>query len=173
MYCVKCGVRMENTEKVCPLCQTKGYHPELFCEEGELLYPSREYPHGQGHSLWLQGVLSVLVLLAALIVCLCDIRASGGMTWSGLVIGAILTGYVICILPTWFPNPNPVIFVPCAFAAVGLYLRYINFFVGGDWFLSFAFPLTGGVGLIITAMTTLLRWKNTFPKWSAECSPRV
>ena len=103
-------------------------------------------------------MLSLGVLLAIVIVVLCDFRLSGGITWSGLVMGAILTGYVICILPTWFHNPNPVIFVPCGFAAIELYLLYINFFVGGDWFLSFAFPLAGGVGLIVTAMAALLRY---------------
>lgn len=158
MYCIKCGVRLADTEQVCPLCQTKVYHPELFREEGEQLYPSKKYPPGQEGFRWLQMMLTVAVLLAILIVVLCDFRLSGGVTWSGLVIGAILTGYVICILPTWFHNPNPVIFVPCSFAAVELYLLFINVFVGGDWFLSFAFPLAGGIGLIVTAMAALLRY---------------
>ena len=29
MYCVKCGVRLADTEKVCPLCATRVYHPDL------------------------------------------------------------------------------------------------------------------------------------------------
>ena len=35
---------------------------------------------------------------------------------------------------------------------------YINLATGGDWFLTFAFPLTGGVCLIVTAVVTLLRY---------------
>ena len=34
-------------------------------------------------------------------------------------------------LPLWFRRPNPVIFVPVDFAAIGLYLLYINFATGG------------------------------------------
>lgn len=158
MYCIKCGVKLADTENVCPLCQTKVYHPDLLRKEGETLYPTKKYPPKQRRFRWLQMMLSVAVLMAILIVLLCDLQVSGGIGWSGLVVGAIMVGYVGCILPTWFGNPNPVIFVPCAFAAIELYLLYINFHLDGDWFLSFAFPLSGGVGIIATAMAALLRY---------------
>ena len=29
MYCINCGVKLADSEKVCPLCETKVYHPEL------------------------------------------------------------------------------------------------------------------------------------------------
>jgi hypothetical protein len=41
---------------------------------------------------------------------------------------------------------------------VGLYLLYISLATGGGWFLSFAFPITGGVALIVTAVVTLLKY---------------
>ena len=44
------------------------------------------------------------------------------------------------------------------FLAAGLYLLYINYAVDGDWFLSFAFPVTGVVGLIATAVSALLKY---------------
>ena len=66
--------------------------------------------------------------------------------------------YIIIVLHHWFRNPNPVIFVPCGFTAVGLYLLYINLTTGGDWYLSFAFPVTGCIGLIISAAVVLLRY---------------
>jgi hypothetical protein len=74
------------------------------------------------------------------------------------VIGGLLLSYVVIMLPMWFKSPNPVIFVPCDFAAVGLYLLYINLAAGGKWFLSFAFPVTGFVALIVTAVVTLMRY---------------
>ena len=58
----------------------------------------------------------------------------------------------------WFRRPNPVIFVPVDFIAVGLYLRYINFATGGHWFLSFAFPVTGAIGLLISAAVALTHY---------------
>ena len=50
------------------------------------------------------------------------------------------------------------IFVPCAFAVVIGYLLYINFAVDGNWFLSFAFPAVGALGLIVTAITAVIKY---------------
>ena len=74
------------------------------------------------------------------------------------MIGGLLLAYEILILPMWFRDPNPVVFVPCSFAAVGLFVLYINFATGGRWFLSFAFPVIGGMGLIVTALVALLKY---------------
>ena len=35
---------------------------------------------------------------------------------------------------------------------------YISWTTEGGWFLSFAFPVTGAVGLIVTAVVTLLKY---------------
>ena len=67
-------------------------------------------------------------------------------------------GYVMIILPAWFKKPNPAIFVPCGFAAVGLFLLYIDLMTDGGWFLSFALPTVAGVGIIVTAVSVLLRY---------------
>ncbi len=41
---------------------------------------------------------------------------------------------------------------------MGLYLLYINFATGGHWFLSFAFPVTGAIGLLISAAVALTHY---------------
>lgn len=158
MYCVNCGVKLADTEQVCPLCGVTAYHPDIVRQKEESLYPQRRYPVQQPDSKAAQVVITTLFLLPILITLLCDLQINAAVTWSGFVAGALLAGYVILVLPFWFTRPNPVIFVPCGFAAVGLYLLYINWTVGGDWFLSFAFPVTGTVGLIVTAVVTLLRY---------------
>lgn len=158
MYCVKCGVELADTEEKCPLCATTVYHPELVRPAAEPLYPAGRCPVRKDAFRILPVCLSVFVLAALLTVLLCDLQVHGEVTWCGYVIGALSVGYVCCVLPLWFRKPNPVIFVPCGFAAVGLYLLYINLFTGGSWFMSFAFPVTGGICLIITAVVTLLRY---------------
>lgn len=158
MYCVNCGVKLADTEKQCPLCGVTAFHPEIIRGEGEPLYPRQKYPAPGDSSRAALIVLTTAFLLPALICLVCDLQLSGAVTWSGIVMGALLVGYVALILPFWFRKPNPVIFVPCAFAAVGLYLLYIDLFTGGHWFLSFAFPVTGGIGLIVTAVVALLRY---------------
>ena len=44
------------------------------------------------------------------------------------------------------------------FAAIGLYLLYINFATGGHWFLTFAFPVTGAIGLLVSGTVALLHY---------------
>lgn len=158
MYCVNCGVKLADTEKQCPLCGVTAFHPELVRGEEEPLYPRQKYPEEKAASRSAQIMLTTAFLLPLLICLVCDLQLSGAVTWSGIVMGAMLVGYVTLILPFWFRKPNPVIFVPCAFAAIGLYLLYIDLSTAGGWFLSFAFPVTGGIGLIVTAVVALLRY---------------
>ena len=58
----------------------------------------------------------------------------------------------------WFKRPNPVIFVPVDFTAIGVYLLYIDLATRGGWFFSFALPVTGAAMVLVTAVVTLLRY---------------
>lgn len=158
MYCINCGVELANTEKKCPLCQTVVFHPELKQPEAQPLYPRDSYPAQQVSSKAIHGVLIMLFLLPAVITFLCDLEAGGGVTWSGFVIGALGMCYVLAVLPAWFQKPNPVIFVPCGFAAVGAYLLYIDIATQGGWFLTFALPVVGALALVVTAVVALCRY---------------
>ena len=159
MYCVKCGVELADSEKVCPLCGTRAFHPDMPPQQGQPPYPVDHRPHTEEVSR--SGVLfllTVLALLSAVLFVLCDWRINGSIVWSGYASGGVALLYVLVALPLWFCRPNPVIFVPIDFAAIGLYLLYINFATGGHWFLSFAFPVTGAIGVLVTAMVALLRY---------------
>ena len=35
MYCIKCGVELADSEKVCPLCGTRVYHPDIEIKTAE------------------------------------------------------------------------------------------------------------------------------------------
>jgi len=158
MYCIKCGVKLADNQKTCPLCQTIVFHPEIMPTADDPLYPVQRQPAPQVQPRAALVVVTTLFLLPLLITALCDLQLHGSITWSGYVIGALLVTYVAMVLPYWFRRPNPVIFVPCGFAAVGLFLLYISLATGGGWFLSFAFPVTGAVGLIVTAVVALLKY---------------
>lgn len=158
MYCIKCGVALADTEKQCPLCGTTVFHPELAREDPAPLYPRNRMPEPQLHPWGTLLIISMLFLLPMSICLVCDLQINGSILWSGYVIGALAVLYVMLVLPGWFRHPNPVIFVPATFVSIGLYLLYINWAVDGDWFLSFAFPVTGYLGLIITAVVTLSRY---------------
>ena len=157
MYCIKCGVKLGDSEQRCPLCQTVVYHPQLARPEGEKLYPEDRLPQIK-FSLFPAVLLTALFLLPILTILLCDLQLCGGITWSGYVMGALLLVYVIAVLPMWFPSPNPVIFVPCGFLATALYLHYICFAVGGSWFWVFALPTLGGGAVVVTTLVVLTRY---------------
>lgn len=156
MYCIKCGVKLADTENKCPLCNTAVYHPDIDRKEAPPLYPSGRMPKSPSRSKILCGAIIILFLFPAVVCFLADFQINHMINWSGYVLGALIIGYVAFALPMWFKKPNPVIFTPCTFAAIILYLWYINFATGGKWFLSFAFPITGGLCLIVCALVTLL-----------------
>ena len=74
------------------------------------------------------------------------------------MIGALGLGYVAAVLPLWFRRPNPAIFVPCDFLAVGAYVLYIDLSLKGGWFLGFAFPVIGYLGLLVSTVVILIRY---------------
>ena len=157
MYCVKCGVKLADTEKVCPLCGTAVWHPEVKQGTGSPLFPTEKgNPPQRKRSFLLQYILTFLFLLPAVLVVECDLQFNGTVTWSGYVLGGLVLAYIAGALPLWFRKPNPVIFVPSFFAAVLVFLWYIDWTVRGGWFFTFAFPVVGVFALIVTAVTVLL-----------------
>ena len=158
MYCVNCGVKLADTEKVCPLCGVAAWHPEIPAGQGEPVYPENQYPVVQVSPKGAQIIVTTVFLLPFFISLLCDLQISGGISWSGYVMGALAVVYTVVVLPLWFHRPNPAVFVPADFAAAGLYLAYINLAVGGNWFWSFALPVTAFLGLLVTGLVTLLRY---------------
>ena len=157
MYCINCGVKLADTEKRCPLCETEVYHPALERPAVQPLYPAGRIPAQQPRSLALPIVLTTAFLMPILITLLCDLRLNGAVTWSGYVIGALLLAYVILGLPTWFRRVCPVTMLACDFLTVALYLLYINHAVGGSWFWGFGFPLVSAVGIAVTAVVLLMQ----------------
>lgn len=159
MYCIKCGVELADSEKKCPLCGTVVFNPELSRPDGEPQYPRMPaaQPEKVNHS-GIMFVVTMLFLLPIVTTLLCDWQINGKIIWSGYAVGAVILLYTLVVLPLWFRHPNPVIFIPIDFAMTALYLLYINCATGGHWFLSFAFPVTGAIGLLVSAMVALTHY---------------
>ena len=158
MYCIKCGIELSPGQAVCPICCTKVCHPDFPVDPEQSTYPVIPFQSEEFNRTGLMFVLTVLSALTAIAPVLLEYLLWDHITWSGYVTGSILLVYIWVLLPLWFKNPNPVIFAPCDFAAIGLFLLYVNEATGGDWFLSFAFPVTGILCLLFTALITLLRY---------------
>lgn len=158
MYCIHCGVRLADTESKCPLCSTVVYHPDLKQPSARPLYPRDKLPGAGTGSNALNGAIIILFLLPLIICFFSDLQVNGRLDWFGLVAGALILAYTTLALPLWFKKPNPVIFVPPNFVLAAVYLLYIDLTTGGSWFLSFAFPVVGGLCLITCAVVTLLHY---------------
>ena len=157
MYCIQCGVRLADSQQKCPLCGTAVFHPDFPKPSGEPLYPPGRYPGSKVNRKNVVAIITAIFLLPLLVTLQIDLQITGSVTWSGYVIGAIALSYVVAILPLWFQKYHPFVFIPCDFAAVGLYLLYIDLVTDGGWFLNLAFPVVGGLGLIVTTVVVLIR----------------
>ena len=158
MYCIKCGVKLADTEKKCPLCHTVVCHPDFEQTVDRPFYPENKMPKSSSGSKALNGAVLILFFIPLLVCFFADWSLDGRIEWFGYVAGALALSYVTFALPMWFKKPNPVVFVPCDFAASALYLLYINLATGGNWFMSFAFPVVGGICLITCTVVTLMRY---------------
>lgn len=158
MYCINCGVKLAESELKCPLCGTAVYHPDLPQAPHDPLYPSDRMPQNKSGAKALGGAIIILFCIPLLVTFFGDLQTNGSLNWFGYVAGALIVVYTLFALPLWFRKPNPVIFVPCDFAAVTLYLMYINLVTDGDWFLTLALPITVAVCLLVCTPITLIRY---------------
>ncbi len=156
MYCVKCGVKLQDGVESCPLCQTPVWNPEQ--PQKEHGYPD-QYPHPQKESTLpfavAMTVVSVIAIGVILAVCL---KLYGKLNWGGYVVGGILWFYVVAILPCWFRHPPVEVFIPVGHAASALLALFICLKTGGRWFWSFAFPVAIISCLLLTAVACLLKY---------------
>ena len=158
MYCVKCGVNLQEGTRSCPLCGTPVLLPDDILEDREITY-SDLFPKEHNSARYLGLSLATALMGAAALVCfIMCINMYGEIAWSGYAMLGIALGWIWLVFPFWFPHRNPIIFSGVDLVALGGYLLYINCKSGGHWFLSFAFPLVGIVTLLICGVTALYRY---------------
>lgn len=157
MYCVRCGVELQNGAAACPLCGTPVLLEDQQPPEAA---PYPRYPGGgeNMHRTAYMLVVTIIFLLPILICVLIDLALHQAVGWSGYVLGGVVVLYAAFGLPGWFRRPNPVIFFPAAAAASLLFVLHICLSNGGHWFLSFAFPVGGALTLLTEAVIVLLRY---------------
>ncbi len=159
MYCVYCGVRLQDGAEECPLCRTpvrvppRPEHGETSSYSGR--YPGAEKDAGKYIALGLVTIIMIGVSLGCIIFCL---KSLGRADWSGIVALGLALLWVWFILPLLFPRWRPMIFLPVDFACLGGYLLYLCGKTGGHWFLSFAFPVTAIAAALTLAGVAMMRY---------------
>lgn len=156
MYCVKCGVRLQEGTAKCPLCGTPVWNPDQV--PAEKIFPEEMPGEHEESSTPIAVAATVLGILSSLVILIICMTKYGELRWGGFVLTSIALAYVLFALPAWFRHPPVEVFLPVNFAAVILFLLYLNQKTGGHWFLSFAFPVTAGCGLLSTALVCMLKY---------------
>ncbi len=156
MYCVKCGVKLPEGERTCPLCHTPVLYPDDA--DREVSYSDR-YPAERRHGKYILLSLTTALMLAAGLICLIIcLKTYGAVRWSGYVLLGLGLAWIVLLLPLWFRRAYPFVFLPVDIAAVCGFLLYVCARTGGRWFLPFAFPVTVLLGgLLLTAVALFRR----------------
>ena len=155
MYCIKCGAKLSDGQTVCPICETRVFHPDFVVKE-ENTYPKIPFESEEFNPKGLLFVITMIFLVPLILPMLLELNWHSDVSWSGYASGGTLIFYTAFVMPHWFKKANPVIFVPVSFSlTIGL-LLFICYKTEGDWFMSFAFPMAGSLGIIVTAATALL-----------------
>lgn len=159
MYCVYCGVKLQEGAEECPLCHTPVTAELLAEKKGQSAYSDR-YPREEKRAakyvtLGLVTIIMAAVGLGCLIFCLKSLGQAG---WSGYVSMSLALLWVLFVLPLLFPRWRPMIFLPVDFACLAGFLLYICWKTGGNWFLSFAFPVTGIAAVLTLAGVAMMRY---------------
>ena len=131
-YCVHCGVELDPTAAVCPLCETPVHDPKSPRDTtSPPPYPTRsstvELP-GKGE---LALLLTVLLCAVAAVCGVLNIFLKPGRLWSLYAIGALLTVWFWLILPIFQPKLHRAVKVLLDGAAVALYLFLISLDLNG------------------------------------------
>ena len=158
MFCINCGIELSDGQKICPVCQTRVYHPDFKKPDALPTYPRKAFKSEEINIRGLLFVVTLLHLIPIIFAIIFDYNLNHAIDWTGYVVGGVLLVYISAVLPMWFKRRNPVIFTSCSFLTLIGYLWYINFSVGGNWFWTFAFPVSLGVTVIVVALVTLLRY---------------
>lgn len=168
-YCVECGVKLAESEQVCPLCNTKVINPNITAiEDIERPYPSRVEQQIKGLNRRELALMVMFFLLlptgTTVIIDLLTGEAPFALNWSLIVVGSAFMLAVWSILPLLFSPLNVYLGICADIAAVGALLSVIAWQTDGwGWCLGLGFPILACTCLATCLMTASIRAKRLQP----------
>ena len=159
MYCVYCGVRLQEGAQECPLCHTPVAAAPMPQRPGGSFYSDRyPRPEKQSGRYLMLGLITVIMVAAGLGCLIFCLKSLGRADWSGFVSLGLALLWIWLILPNLFRRWRPMIFLPIGFACTAGYLLYVCAKTGGSWFLSFAFPVTAIAAVLTLTGVAMMRY---------------
>lgn len=161
-YCVHCGIKLEDSEKRCPLCSTEVFDPN----EGKRVQAPSAYPTKTDKQIlkssraFLLKLAAVLTLLPAVICLITNLLTEHAVTWSVYPATALSLMFFPFALPLLLKKHRFVfsyIFASCA--SIG-YLYMIASIVHESWFFPTVLPLMLILSVILFIYITWLYKKR-------------
>lgn len=154
-YCVNCGVELDQTAEVCPLCHTPVLNPrELVDRQSPKPFPT-EKSEVSLPSKW-ELALLISAMLASMAVCcgVLNLLLHRETAWSLYVIGAAVMLWIFLVPPLLRRGLSPVVQLLCDMGAVAAYVLAIAWNLAGmEWYLRLALPIILWLGLILLVLT--------------------
>ena len=165
-YCSYCGVELEDTTDICPLCfaNTSDELTDVREQERESAYASNEFPDPEGKNLTtlqkrkLFWELSVLILVSGIVVTLLiDLLTSKGITWSKYTVTICLALFIDISLLSFWRNRR-LIFLGGTFLTQSLLLVLFDTYASNiGWGIELGIPILAIFYLTIMAFLVIIR----------------
>lgn len=150
-YCVNCGVELDKTCSVCPLCNTKVINPN---QEVDRISPP-PFPTRKGYAAPVQRsdvtmLLSIVLAVTAVVCGLLNFFVFQHNAWSVYVIGGCALVWIFC-LPVFFCKMDSYLSILLDGIGIGMYFGIIGWLhPGSGWYQKLALPMIGiATGLIL------------------------
>lgn len=142
-YCVNCGVELDKTCSVCPLCNTKVMNPnEPVDTVSPKPWPSSRGSIEQGIRRDLAILVTICLATTAIVCGMLNLTLLNRSHWSLYVIGICVVLWIFC-LPVFFPSKlNPHVSLLFDGIIIALYFGIISWLhPGRGWYYAIALPL--------------------------------
>jgi hypothetical protein len=158
-YCVHCGVSVEPSERVCPLCGTEILNPrQPFDERARRPYPSRLDPiTARINKQFIAAIISIALVFPAALVITIDLIYSDRADWSLVVSGAL--AMIWCFLCPYFLMKKPSfikITIPAILSILAFLFLIDRIYLSVNWYLGLALPLVLLVGFLVLLIGQLI-----------------
>ncbi|MEE1038637.1 MAG: DUF6320 domain-containing protein [Eubacterium sp.] len=152
-YCVNCGVELDKTCGVCPLCNTEVINPRCEVDrQSPKPYPTEKgkVEHVAKHEKF--GVFTIILAVTASVCAILNSFVFQDSRWASYVIGVCIMLWIFTF-PGFFPKArNVFINYVLDVATVILYLGWISHLhPGNGWYLNIAVPL-----VVLTSVLILI-----------------
>ncbi len=146
MYCIHCGVKLEDDKRKCPLCGTVlPCDPSIGMEEPIVTVKRKTL--SRESKLW---IFTISALLITAVILSIDLSMNGTLTWAGYVSGGLLLCYMAVLVPLWPCKSGTLTKVVAEYGIVALYLFGLERALEENWFSPVVLPV-----ILVSCVVTL------------------